>query len=81
MRRIERTATSTATFAVRRVSALEARLADYSSPSSLSRTILPASAVAAILGALLILRGPAVLLASDVAGQPEKLNIDAIVGG
>jgi hypothetical protein len=81
MRRIERIATTTATFAVRRVSALVIRLADYSSPRTISRTILPASPVVAILGVLLVLRGPAVLLASDVAGLPKKLDTNATVGG
>ncbi len=81
MRRIERVATTTATFAVCRVSALMARLPDRASPSIISRAILPAPAVVAILGVLLLLRGPAVLLASDAAGLLEKLDTDATVGG
>ena len=81
MRRIERRATITAMFAVGRVAAPASSPADHASTSILSSAILAASAVVAILGVLLLLIGPAVLLAGDVAGLAKKLDTTAAVGG
>lgn len=81
MRHIERGATDTAMFAVGRVATPVSSPADHASSSILSSAILAVSAVVAILGVLLLLMGPAVLLASDVAGLVKKLDTTAELGG
>jgi hypothetical protein len=80
MRRIERAATATATFAVGRVVTLTSSSADRVS-ASISSAILPISAVVAILGVLLLLMRPVAPSASGAAGHKTKLDTHAALGG
>ena len=79
MRRIERAATDTATFAVSRIATPASPLAVRAS-SLIPSISLPTSAVASILGVLLLLTRPVAPSTSGAAGLAKSLDNHAALG-